>query len=739
MVYSPVFARPVEIGFIRISAHKGLMILFNQDWAQHPGAIIDTTTKNISFIHLADVYYHMKIQNCAFHLTLLDPDLQGVDPFSPDLPLVMQAKIARECKFNFWYYLREISRIPEPGSMVAVPFNANRSNIAMYWLFWNHVMTIVTILRQTGKTTMLVELAKYLMNFGAMNTFINLLTKSESLKAETLAKLKAYFDELPEYLNFSTKKDIFNSDEVKLRDLNNTFKGNLSSSSPKQAEKVGRGFTSPINLVDEAAFIENIAIALGAMLMTGNAARSAAEKNGNPYGTILATTAGNTSDRDGAYIYGLITGSTIWDDRFLDSTDVQDLNDLIFKNSSAGKNQTKRPIVNISLSYRQLGYDEEWLKKKLQENISTPENIKRDIFNQWLSGSSKSPIPKQYIETINNNIVEQPRSLFWAPHNYLLKWFIEEDEVHARIGAKRSFIIGVDTSDGSGGDDIGFSVRDHVDGDIICAATFNEINLITLADFFVAFLLTYENATMIIERKSTASTIIDYMITKLLAVGINPFKRLFNMVVQNKDTMTKEYDEIMHARLSDESVFIKYKKHIGFATSGTGVTARSALYSTTLMSMLKYTGYGLRDEKMVAQISALEERNGRIDHPQGGNDDMVISSLLSYWLLSEGRNLQSYGINVSTILRGSSVYLEEKYRTDQDAMDRYEAQQLEAQFAELVETLKKETNPIISRQLEMKIHKLANELPTTTNVLSVSELIESIQRDKKMRSQLRRY
>jgi hypothetical protein len=713
------------------------MILFQNDWAKYPGAIYDTQTTNQSFIHLADVYYHMGIKNCAFHLTLLDPDLQGVDPFRQDLPLIMQAKIARECKLNFWYYLREISRIPESGSMVAVPFQANRSNIAMYWLFWNRVMTIVTILRQTGKTTMLVELVKYLLNFGAMNTFINLLTKSEGLKAETLAKVKAFYEEFPDYLNFSTKKDIFNSDEVKLKDLSNTFKGNLSSASPKQAEKVGRGFTAPINLVDEAAFIENIAIALGAMLMTGNAARSAAERNGNPSGTILATTAGNTSDRDAAYIYSLITGSTIWDDRFLDCVDVKDLNDAIFRNSSATKNQTKRPIVNISFSYRQLGYDEEWLKKKLEENISTPENIKRDIFNQWLSGSSKSPIPKQYIETINRHVVDQPRSEFWAPHNYLIKWFITLEEIQSRIAAQRSFILGVDTSDGSGGDDIGFSVRDHVDGDIIAAATFNEINLITLADFFVSFLVRYPNSTMIIERKSSAATMIDYMITKLLAAGINPYKRMYNTIVQNKDSMEDVYNEVMHARLSDEFVFIKHKKHIGFATSGAGVTARSSLYSGTLMSMLKYTGYGLRDEKMVAQISALEERNGRIDHPPGGNDDMVISSLLSYWLLSEGRNLSVYGINPSMILRGSAVYLEEKYKTDQDNMDRYEAQLLEAKFAKLLEDLKKENNPIISRQIELKIHKLANELPASTNILSASELIESIQREKRMQSHRR--
>ena len=233
----------------------------------------------------------MGVKNNAFHLSILDKGLMDIDPFDEDLPIEMKARILSECKNNFWYFLREILRIPVPGSLVPIQFEANRANIALYWLFFNHVMTIVVILRQTGKTTTLMSLVTYLLNFGTTKTFINLLTKSEGLKAETLSKVKTLFEELPNYLNMATKKDIFNSDEVKILKLDNKFKGNLSSQSEKQAEKVGRGFTSPINLIDEAAFVDNIAIAMGAMLMSGNAARTAAAANGKPYGTIIATTA----------------------------------------------------------------------------------------------------------------------------------------------------------------------------------------------------------------------------------------------------------------------------------------------------------------------------------------------------------------------------------------------------------------------------------------------------------------
>lgn len=709
-----------------------MTILFGTDWGNYPNACIHYETKNQSFLHLAEVYHALGVNNCAFHLALLQPELKDVDPFDENLPIDVKASILYECKHNFWYFLREVIRVPVPGSLVPIHFQANRANVALYWFFMNHVMVLIVILRQTGKTTMLMVLVVYLLNFGSTNVFINLLTKSEGLKAETLKKVKDLFDELPEYLNFSTKKDIFNSDEVKIAAFDNKFKGNLSSASPKQAEKVGRGFTSPINIIDEAAFIENIAIAMGAMLMSGNAARTAAELNGNPYGTILATTAGDTDDRDGGYVYKIANAATLLDEKFYDAPDLKTLLDLIYTNSNASKNEAKRPIVNITLSYRQLGYDDEWLQKKLSENISTPENIKRDIFNQWLSGSSASPIPKQYIEIMKANVVELARSEFYAPYNYLIKWYVSEDDLVYRVKSGHSFILGVDTSDGVGRDDIAMTVRDHTTGQILGTATFNEINLITLADFFVSFLLKYENSTMIMERRSSAATIIDYIIIKLLSHGINPFTRMYNTIFQNKEVYQKEFEEIIRARPHDEHIFTKYKKHIGFVTSGTGVTSRSELYSTTLMSMLRYTAHTLYDGRLVQQISSLVIKNNRVDHPEGGNDDMVISSLLSHWMLTIGKNLSLYGIDVHTLLKSNKVYLDEKYASDDKDYDEEEAKEQEALFNDLIEDYKKERNPIISRQLELRIRKIANEMSTTTNVISVEELFANINRDRRI-------
>lgn len=709
-----------------------MTILFAKDWTKHPNAAIHYTTKNKSFIKLAEIYYQMGVKNNAFHLSILDKGLMDIDPFDENLPIEIKARILSECKNNFWYFLREILRIPVPGSLVPIQFEANRANIALYWLFFNHVMTLIVILRQTGKTTTLMSLVTYLLNFGTTNTFINLLTKSEGLKAETLGKVKSLFEELPEYLNFSTKKDIFNSDEIKILKLDNKFKGSLSSSSPKQAEKVGRGFTSPINLIDEGAFIDNIAIAMGAMLMSGNAARTAAAANGKPYGTIIATTAGNTDDRDGKYIFQLATAATVFDEKFFDTEDNKALLEAVYTNSNASKNESKRPIVNITMSYRQLGYDDNWLKQKLQENISTPENIKRDIFNQWLSGSNSSPIPKHLLELIRENIREPTWTTFYAPYNFLLRFYITKEEMDNRRLAGVSFVIGVDTSDGAGRDDISFVVRDHSNGEIICVAVFNEINLITLADFFVAFMVEWDNSVLVIERKNSAPTILDYMVQKLLQHNINPFTRIYNTIVQNKEMFEEEFKEVMRARSHNLDVFTKYKKHLGFVTSGSGITSRSELYSGTMMSMLKYTGSMIRDEQLVGQISSLVIRNNRIDHPAGGSDDLVIGALLSYWLLIVGKNLSCYGIDVSGIMKSNTVYLAEKYDKVSGEIDEEELVAQEASFNELLERLKHERNDLIARQMEIMVRKIAGELSSAGMALSVEEMLEEIRRGKRV-------
>ena len=90
---------------------------------------IDRRTKNKSFIKISNYLKAIGIKNNSFMLALIDPDLQGVDPFDPHLNAYYKQKVLREVMCNYWYFLREIVRIPDAGG-IAVPFRLDRANLA---------------------------------------------------------------------------------------------------------------------------------------------------------------------------------------------------------------------------------------------------------------------------------------------------------------------------------------------------------------------------------------------------------------------------------------------------------------------------------------------------------------------------------------------------------------------------------------------------------------------------------
>ena len=187
------------------------MILFRKDWAKYPKAIIHTSTQNVSFIRMAGLLKHMGVKNFAFLLALHNPDLEHVDPFSENLTNLEMMAIAEECKQNPWYIFREIIRIPVDGTKTPSRLLANRGNISMYWLFFNHVTSLLIQPRQTGKSVSVDSLMISLLNIICYRTYIHLFTKDDGLRVKNISRLKAMQDELPSFLNLKTRQDANNT------------------------------------------------------------------------------------------------------------------------------------------------------------------------------------------------------------------------------------------------------------------------------------------------------------------------------------------------------------------------------------------------------------------------------------------------------------------------------------------------------------------------------------------------
>lgn len=90
--------------------------------------IFDYATKNESFIELAYELKKEGIKNNNFFLCLFDEELVGVDPYDPTLSDTMKLKIQNECMNNYWYFIREVVKIPEAGGFTF--YKLNKLNLA---------------------------------------------------------------------------------------------------------------------------------------------------------------------------------------------------------------------------------------------------------------------------------------------------------------------------------------------------------------------------------------------------------------------------------------------------------------------------------------------------------------------------------------------------------------------------------------------------------------------------------
>ena len=681
-----------------------MTILFKDDWRKYPAAIIDYETTNKSALTLASKLRVMGVENNAFFLALHNPNLQGIDPYSKNLTIEQMADIGMEIKTNGWYFFREIARAPAISGLEVSSIEFNRANIALWWSFFNHIFFILIQPRQTGKSFSTDLLMTLLMNYQCNNTQINLLTKDDKLRSENIKRLKDIYDELPPYLQLKTREDANNTEELSVKALGNTYKTHVPNASPKRAMNIGRGMTTPIFHIDEPPFQPNIDISMPAALSAMGAAVDSAKRNDEHYGVIMTTTSGKKDEREGAYVHDLCQNSAFWSDKFYDAGNSETLEQQVRRNSRKGIFR-----VYAVFSHTQLGKDDKWLKDKLELTGSTGEAADRDFFNIWTSGTQSSPLPAHILATMNRSIKTPAHESISKIGGYVLRWYIPENQIIPFM-ASRKVIAGIDSSDASGGDDISLVLTDVETGHLVAVGGFNETNLITFSQWLAHLLVEYLNITMIVERRSTGSTILDYLLLFLPQMGIDPFKRLFNWVVNDPYEHPERHKEATtHMLRRSEDTYVRAKKYFGFATSGGGQTSRTELYSTTLQNAAKQSADGIFDKELTSQIAGLVIRNGRVDHAEGEHDDLVIGWLMTRWLLTMGKNLSYYGIDPAKILthkpaNQTVVLTEDEYVTE------FQQQQIRRGIERLFTLLSDETDPYVVERYERELKDLDKRL-----------------------------
>lgn len=233
----------------------------------------DYETCNTSFLYIAKLLKDKGVKNFDFMLIVKNDDVIGLDPYAdakpdvPDLELWEKKLIAEEVSDNYFYYLREIARIPVSGSSTdiggGVAYELHRGNLAMAFLQEFNISFFVVLPRQTGKTWGIVHRILWEFNFATTNSQFLFMHLSKQGSVGNLKRLKEARELLPEYLQNNYSRDKKNNNIVKnidnVNELRNANKNEIitkaSAKTRIAADNLGRGMTQPTQFYDEFAFI----------------------------------------------------------------------------------------------------------------------------------------------------------------------------------------------------------------------------------------------------------------------------------------------------------------------------------------------------------------------------------------------------------------------------------------------------------------------------------------------------
>ena len=431
------------------------------------------STSNKSFL---DMHYYLKsigITRNEFMLALLDPDLAFVDPYDPGLNEFMKRKVLLECMRNYFYFLREVVRIPSQGG-IPMKFLLNRGNMAFNFMSMLNTNIFYELPRQIGKTMSVMIRYLYIYNFGTTNSHIALLHKSMDGAKDNLATLKALRDSLPPYLQL---KDRYypdghvdhgrnNATDILNPNNNNTIKTFASATNKMRAASLLRGKTLTLIHYDEYGFMPyNDVVYMNAAPSVRTASENA-KRAGAPYGITITTTAAFMQTAEGQAAFAMKEDATPFDEKWYD-LDYAQLRQILDAN-------IKSNFVYIKYTYPELGYDEKWFQETCLMLKNSWPDIRREILLEWDAGIENSPFDPEDLDAIRG-MVRQPISVVYLFGKYRFETYLYADTTHYPP------IIGIDPSAGYKRDSSAITIIDSQTTKVIGCMNCNYISTVDLS------------------------------------------------------------------------------------------------------------------------------------------------------------------------------------------------------------------------------------------------------------------
>lgn len=594
-----------------------------QSMVQTRVAYYQDTTTNQSFM---DMHYLLRargIENNKFFLIINDPDLMGVDPRDPNLTPEYCVKVLRECIINFWYFIREVIRIPVEGGAVGsgVRYKLHRGNLAMNYMFVHNYDMFVDLPRQHFKTVSALCWYLWVFNFGSTNTqmmFINM--KHESSK-KNLRQLKDIRAQLPDYLQMDGFMDplgkkvrVPNTVETLQHPSNgNVIKTLPAARSRANAEVAGRGNTMAVQYYDEFGFMLYNSIIFTAAVPAFSRARENAKKNHAPYGMLITTTPGDLTTDEGAFANKMRLTATPWNDKWYDLT-YDELEAVKQSNEDSS-------FFYIRYTYQQLGSGPEYFKQMVKDLQKDWDKIKREVLIEWNAGSMNCPFSTNDLDTIKAYCRIDPlyTLFFGKAKQYQLHIWNQ-----LPMDSQYPPIIGVDVSGAMEQDSSAITIIDSQTTKVLATLNCNYIPHHELAQIVFELVTNYmKNAIVNVENNGG-------------------FGASVLQLLKNSNIKKNLYYEI-HDRVREEqfdgvkSIHQKQKVKIYGTTNTRDVRNKliELLHQRVKFHKDKFIAPILHSELTTFEV----KKNGKQEHAAGAHDDQLFSYLMALYVWYYGENL----------------------------------------------------------------------------------------------------
>lgn len=678
-----------------------MTICFMHEWRDklgRPRAIFDQSTTNRSFVVMSDRLRQMGIKNYLFPLSLYDHRLKGVLPHTLDDKTdpdgMYRDLVVQECKRNFWYWLREVARVPPAGGD-PMPVRLDRGALAMAWCYMNSIKYIGIQPRQTGKSTMALLITVWLLYVAGKNVNVGMLAHQDKLRGQNVSRIKDFRALLPKYMVQNTIKNINNAEKLYYDALNNNYLTAVATDQVIKADQILRGQALAMVHWDEPAFCTNAHLTYPSLIASGSEAMDQCKINNLPCGFILTTTAGDPRMESGKWAMGLVEEALNYSEKLLDLPNQEALVAMVTNCSGNG-------FVCGTFSHRQLGKTNEWLMERIRGSTGSVDAIQRDWLNRWNAVVGDTVLPKELVRRISASRRDEPL-YYEIREGFAIAWYVPDGK---RIAYRsRPLVVGLDSSEAVNRDATTMVGIDPNTFEVVFTFKCNEINTTKLIDFIVNFVVDYSHMVLVPERRSTGGVIIDKISTVLFDRGISPFTRIYNDVVQHRGD--RKYDNV---NINDPNIMDQGKRTaLGFKTDG---KLRDLLYKSVLRRAAELGADYIRDPNLITEVSALQVKNGRVDHASGGHDDMVVAWMLAAYLMLEGNNLSAYGLTEQYRLRYTSGGAS-KEETDRQVALYQECAELRRKADATDDAFQKNIYMLQARQVENKIDKSVKIDPQT--------------------------